>query len=59
MDIFHNPTKGVPTKDPQIIRVDMEQLDIGGRKSSLPSQGKSADLSIQHVPNAGTAPGTK
>lgn len=32
-----------------IVRVDMEQLDIGGRKSHLPSEGKSADMSVTHV----------
>lgn len=32
-----------------IVRVDMEQLDIGGRKSHLPSEGKSPDMSVTHV----------
>ncbi len=52
-DIFQNNTKNLPKSDPQIVRVDMEQSDIGGRKSHLPGQEKSDKLSISHVPNAG------
>lgn len=54
MDIFHDKTSKIPTRDGQIIRVDMEELQIGGRKSHLPKQSSNPDLSIQHVPNAGT-----
>lgn len=50
-NIFKDNTSKVPTSDAQIIRVDMEQLEIGGRKSHLPAQTKS-DLNISHVPNA-------
>lgn len=53
-DIFKSNVKGVPTSDSQIVRVDMEQIDIGGRKSSLPSQSKSDAMTVEHVPNAGT-----
>jgi hypothetical protein len=49
MNIFQDATKSVPTKDAQIVRVDMEQLDIGGRKSHLPSEGKSSEMSVSHV----------
>ncbi len=59
MDIFSNPTKSVPTSDEQIVRVGMEQDDIQGRKSHLPAQMKSGALTISHVPNSGSAPGTK
>ena len=59
LDIFRDPTKGIPTSDPQIVRVDMEQLDIGGRKSHLPSQEKSGVLTISHVPNMSGMPGSK
>ena len=38
VNIFQNPTKSIPTSDEQIIRVDMEQIDIGGRKSHLLAQ---------------------
>jgi hypothetical protein len=54
MDIFRDQTKSVPTQDAQIIRVDMEQQGIGGRKSHLPPQEKSTAMNIDHVPNAGT-----
>jgi len=58
-DIFQNPAKTIPTSDEQIVRVDMEQIDIGGRKSHLPAQMKSGVLPINHVPNAGTNIGQK
>lgn len=53
VNIFNNPTKTVPRSDPQIIRVNMEEQEIGGRKSHLPAREKN-DLTISHVPNAGT-----
>lgn len=53
MDIFHNSAKKIPMSDPQIIRVDMETQEIGGRKSSLPSQETSPAMTVKHVPNAG------
>lgn len=51
-NIFKNSTMKVPTGDAQIVRVDMEQQDIGGRKSHLPATHKEDKLSISHVPNA-------
>lgn len=53
MSIFRDSTSKVPSQDSQIIRVNMEQQDIGGRKSHLPSQGKSPSMGIDHVPNVG------
>ena len=53
VDIFKNPTKSVPTQDPQIVRVDMEQQEIGGRKSHLPAKHVESDMSITHVPGSG------
>lgn len=54
MDIFKNDTKMVPKSDPQIVRVSMEQNDIGGRKDNLPSQSpRSDDMSIKHTPDQG------
>ena len=47
----------MPTSDEQIIRVSMEQIDIQGRKSHLPSTMKSGALNINHVPNAGSSTG--
>jgi hypothetical protein len=52
-DIFQNSTKKIPTQDAQIVRVDMEQLDIGGRKSHLPAKDKSEDMAIKHVAGSG------
>ena len=59
MEIFHNPVKSIPTSDEQIVRVGMEQDDIQGRKSHLPAQQKSGVLTISHVPNSGSTPGSK
>ncbi len=59
MDPFRNPTKSIPTSDEQIVRVGMEQDDIQGRKSHLPAQEKSGALTISHVPNSGSTPGSK
>ncbi len=53
-DIFQEPTKSIPKADSQIVRVPMDQEDIGGRKDHLPSSGRATDMSIGHVPNAGT-----
>ena len=59
MDIFKNPAKSVPTSDEQIVRVNMEEIEIQGRKSALPAQQKSGALTISHVPNTGSTPGAK
>jgi hypothetical protein len=54
-NVFQDPTKTLPMKaDNQIVRVDMEQLDIAGRKDHLPSMQKAEKMAIEHVPNAGT-----
>ena len=53
-NIFQDNTKKMPKSDDQIVRVDMEQQDIGGRKAHLPGQMKSSDMTIAHVPNAGS-----
>lgn len=59
LDIFHNTTKSVPQSDSQIVRVGMEQIDIGGRKSHLPKAEMSPELALSHVPSGGSTPGTK
>ena len=59
VNIFQNQTKSIPKSDEQIVRVDMEQIDIGGRKSMLPAQSKSEKMTIQHVPNGSSMPGNK
>ncbi len=53
VNIFQNSTKTLPKSDDQIVRIDMDKSDIGGRKSHLPDQMKSGDLSLSHVPNSG------
>ena len=51
-NLFQDSTKSIPMKaDSQTVRVGMEEIEIGGRKSHLPAQGKSPDMAIQHVPN--------
>ncbi len=59
VDLFHNTAKSIPTSDEQIVRVDMEKIDIGGRKSALPAGQQSPAMTISHVPNAGSSVGTK
>ena len=57
VNIFQNSAKSIPTSDEQIVRVGMEEIEIGGRKSHLPSQMKSGSLGLSHVPNAGSTVG--
>ena len=53
VDIFKDTSKTLPKKaDPQIIRVSMEEQEIGGRKSNLPGQEKSGAMTVVAVPNA-------
>ena len=59
VNIFQNNAKSIPESDEQIVRVSMKQIDIGGRTSHLPGQEKSPAMGLSHVPNAGTAIGTK
>lgn len=54
MDIFKDSTKTVPRSDSQIVRVSMEENEIGGRKDNLPPAQKSGDMSIVHVPSQGS-----
>jgi hypothetical protein len=56
-NIFQNSAKSIPTSDEQIVRVGMEEIEIGGRKSHLPAQQKSPSLGLSHVPNAGSTMG--
>jgi hypothetical protein len=59
LNLFQNNARSIPESDEQIVRVDMEQLEIGGRKSHLPGQMKSEKMTISHVPNASSMPGAK
>lgn len=53
-NIFQDPTKTVPKRDAQIVRVPMTQEEIGGRTDHMPAANKDGDMSINHVPNAGS-----
>lgn len=53
VNVFNNPTKNLPKKDPQIVRVDFEQSEITGRKDHLPTEKKSTDMSVRHVESQG------
>ncbi len=57
LNIFKNNASSIPTSDSQIVRVDMDKSDIGGRKSHLPSQQTATEMAINHVPNASQSPG--
>ena len=57
MSIFQNPATKIPMSDEQIVRVNMEELEIGGRKSHLPAMKKASDMTVSHVPNAGSTVG--
>ncbi len=51
MSIWQNSTKTLPKKpDDQIVRVDMEEDQISGRKSHLPKGATgTGGMTIQHV----------
>lgn len=38
-----------PETDPLIMRVPMDTVDIGARRSGLPTASKNGGMSIQHV----------
>ncbi len=57
LNIFQNNAKSIPESDEQIVRVPMDELEIGGRKSHLPGQQKSPSMTISHVPNSSSMPG--
>lgn len=57
INIFQNTAKSIPTSDEQIVRIDMDKSDIGGRKSHMPSVQKSPAMALSHVPNQGSAVG--
>lgn len=46
---FVNNSKALPKSDSQIIRVPMDELEIGGRKSHLPSKSKDGKMAVSHV----------
>lgn len=46
---FMNSQKTLPKQDSQIVRVDFEVEEIGGRKSNMPSTEKNSKLAVKHV----------
>jgi hypothetical protein len=52
VNIFQDPSKSLSKRDAQIVRVPLEDMDTMTKTKPTPSQ--SADLGIQHVPNAGS-----
>ncbi len=57
LNVFQNNAKSIPESDEQIVRVNMKEIEIGGRLSHLPGQEKSPSMTISHVPNASSMPG--
>ena len=49
MNIFQNGTKKLPHNDEQIVRVDLEENKMGGRKDFIPTAQKSDVMTIKHV----------
>lgn len=56
MNLFQDPTKSIPKKSENIVRVTMEQSEIAGRKDHLPKADESK-AEIVHVANSGKGPG--
>jgi len=50
-NIFSDPSKSIPKRDEQIVRVDFSKQDMG-RPPTTPT--RSPQTAIQHVPNAGS-----
>ena len=48
-DIFQDPTKSVPKSDPRIVRVPLEQEELGARTSHIAGIHKSNDMTVKHV----------
>lgn len=51
---YVNNTKALPKKDEMILRVPMDEIEIGGRKSNLPSESKNGKIAIRHVGGSGS-----
>lgn len=52
VNIFQDSTKSIPKKSNNIVRVPMDELEIGGRKDHLPKADPSEAV-ISHVANSG------
>lgn len=51
-NIYQDPSKSLPKRDEQIVRVPLEKMDTMNATQPTPKQ--SPDMGIQHVPNAGS-----
>lgn len=54
VNIFNDPTKVLPKRDAQIVRVPMTENEIGARKDHMPAADRDGSMSISHVPSAGS-----
>lgn len=52
VNIFQDSTKSIPKKSENIVRVPMDELEIGGRKDHLPKADTNS-ATILHVANSG------
>ncbi len=50
-NIFQDPSKSIPKRDEQIVRVDFAKPEQAG---VAPTPRTSGAMAIQHVPNAGS-----
>jgi hypothetical protein len=58
-NVFQDPSKSLPKRDNQIIRVPLEEMDLMARKDHIPTPKQSPELGITHVPNAGGTNGAR
>ena len=49
INIFQDPTKSIPKKSQNIVRVSMDEIEIGGRKDCLPKADSNEKMAIQHT----------
>lgn len=52
VNLFENSTKSLPKKSENIVRVPMDELEIGGRKEHMPKADTNS-ATIVHVANQG------
>ncbi len=53
INVFQESTKALPKSDSQICRV-MKENEIAGRTDHMPKESPATEMSIKHVPNAGS-----
>ena len=50
-DIFKTSRKSIPRQDKRIVRIPLDEQELGGRKSHLEQIPVSNEFSIKHVGN--------